>query len=38
MQRDIDLIRHVSLDLEARGSYTDWLDVDIEEYSPEQVD
>lgn len=38
MQRDIDLIRHILLDLEARGSYTDWLDVDIEEYSPEQVD
>jgi hypothetical protein len=38
VQRDIDLIRHILLDLEARGSYTDWLDVDIEEYSPEQVD
>jgi len=38
MQRDIDLIRSILLDLEARGSYTDWLDVDVEAYSPEQVD
>jgi hypothetical protein len=38
MQRDIDLVRLILLDLEARGSYADWLDIDIEAYSPEQMD
>jgi len=38
MQRDTDLVRQILLDLEARGSYADWLDIDIEAYSPEQVD
>jgi DNA-binding HxlR family transcriptional regulator len=38
MKRNTDLIRRILLDLEERGSYTNWLDVDIEEYSPEQMD
>jgi hypothetical protein len=38
MKRDIDLVRRILLDLEMKGSYTDWFDVDIEEYSPEQMD
>ena len=38
MQRELDLVRQILLDLEARGSYADWLDIDIEAYSPEQMD
>ena len=38
MRRDIDLIRRILLDLEDKGSYANWLDVDIEEYSPERID
>jgi hypothetical protein len=38
VKRDVDLLRQILLDLEIRGSYTDWLDVDIEAYSPEQMD
>ena len=38
MQRDVDLIRQILLDLEAGGPYADWLDIDIEAYSPEQMD
>jgi hypothetical protein len=38
MQRDIDLVRQILLDLEAGGSSADWLDIDIEAYSPEQMD
>ena len=38
MQRDIDLIREILLNLEEQGAYTNWLDVDIESYSPEQMD
>ena len=38
MQRDIDLIRKILLDLEQKGAYTSWMEVDIEEYSPEQMD
>jgi DNA-binding HxlR family transcriptional regulator len=38
MKRDLELMRQILLDLEARGSYTNWLDVDIEDYSPEQMD
>jgi len=34
----IDLIRQILLDLEARGAYTNWLDIDFEAYSPEQMD
>ena len=38
MQRDIDLIRKILLDLEQKGAYTSWMEIDIEEYSPEQMD
>jgi hypothetical protein len=38
MRRDIDLIRKILIDLEQQGAYTSWMDVDIEEYSPEQMD
>jgi DNA-binding transcriptional ArsR family regulator len=38
MKRDVDLIRQILLDLEAGGAYANWFDVDIEEYSPEQMD
>jgi hypothetical protein len=38
MERDIDLIRQILLDLEQEGAYTNWMDIDIEAYSPEQMD
>ena len=38
MKRDLNLMRQILLDLEKKGSYTNWLDVDIEQYSPEQMD
>ena len=38
MQRDIDLIRQILLELEAQSAYTNWMDIDIEAYSPEQMD
>ena len=38
MERDIDLIRQILLDLEKGGAYTNWMDIDIEAYSPEQMD
>jgi hypothetical protein len=38
MQREIDLIRQILLDLEAGGAYTNWMDIDHEDYSPEQID
>jgi hypothetical protein len=38
MQRDIDLIRNILINLEQQGAYTSWMQVDVEEYSPEQMD
>lgn len=38
MKRDLSLIRQILLDLEDGGAYTNWLDIDIEAYSPEQMD
>jgi hypothetical protein len=38
MKRDIDLIRQILLVLEEKGAYTNWMDIDIEAYSPEQMD
>ena len=38
MKRDMDLIRQILLDLEESGAYTNWMDIDIEAYSPEQMD
>ena len=38
MKRDIDLIRQILLELEEKGAYTNWMDIDIEDYSPEQID
>jgi DNA-binding transcriptional ArsR family regulator len=34
----MDLARQILLDLEEKGAYTNWMDIDIEEYSPEQMD
>jgi len=34
----MDLIRQILLDLEKSGTSTNWLDIDIEAYSPEQMD
>jgi hypothetical protein len=38
MKRDIDLLLQILLDIEKGGSYTDWMDIDIEAYTPEQMD
>jgi hypothetical protein len=38
MERSLDLVRQILLEIESKGSYTNWFDIDIEEYSPEQMD
>jgi DNA-binding MarR family transcriptional regulator len=34
----MDLIRQILLEIEQQGSYVNWFDVDVEAYSPEQMD
>jgi hypothetical protein len=38
MKREIDLIRQILLDLEEQGAYANWMDIDNEDYAPEQID
>jgi hypothetical protein len=38
MKREVGLIRQILLDLEEKGAYTNWMDIDNQEYSPEQMD
>lgn len=37
MQRDIDLIREILLEVEKKDAPTGWIDIEIDDYSKEQV-